>query len=321
MSESLQQKFADPHRSVCFVGTTPPKASTDDMQMQEIADRLLARLDTLEYDGLIVYDIQDESSRIDTPRPFPYMETRDPREYSKLLTASSQRPIITYKSVAQRDRTDFEQWLSEAWDDYGIRNLVLVGSPSSEGEIKLSLNDAYGALQSHDKPFHLGGVTIAERHAVKGNEHQRLISKVESGCEFFVSQAVYNSQATIDLLTSYARSCREQSIVPKRVILTFTPCGSAKTLEFMQWLGISVPEATRYRILDAETPLAESVRICQNNLEQILDACLPLGLPIGLNIESLTNRKAEIDASIQLYQLLKATLDLRLAERRLNQAG
>lgn len=318
MSDSLQQKFADPHRSVCFVGTTPPKASTEDMQMREIADRLLARLDTLEYDGLIVYDIQDESSRIDTPRPFPYMETRDPREYSKLLGELSQRPIITYKSVAQKDKADFDSWLEDAWNDFGLRNLVLVGSPSSDGEIKLSLNEAYSALGEHEKPFHLGGVTIAERHAVKGNEHQRLLAKSENGCEFFVSQAVYNAQATIDLLTSYARSCKEQGLTPKRIILTFTPCGSAKTLEFMQWLGISVPEATRYRILDAERPLAESVRICQNNLGQILDACLPLGLPIGLNIESLTNRKAEIDASIQLYQLLKATLDLRLAERKLD---
>lgn len=318
MSNPLQQKFADPHRSVCFVGTTPPKASTEDMQMQEIAERLLSRLQTLEYDGLIVYDIQDESSRIDTPRPFPYMETRDPREYSRLLGNLSQRPIITYKSVAQKDQADFDSWLEDAWNEFGIRNLVLVGSPSSEGEIKLSLNDAYAALKEHEKPFHLGGVTIAERHAVKGNEHQRLLAKSGNGCEFFISQAVYNTQATIDLLTSYARSCREQGETPKRIILTFTPCGSAKTLEFMKWLGISVPEATGYRILDAENPLAESIRICQNNLEQILEACLPLGLPIGLNIESLTNRKAEIDASIHLYQLLKATLDLKLAQRKLD---
>lgn len=318
MSNPLQQKFADPHRSVCFVGTTPPKASTEDMQMQEIAERLLSRLQTLEYDGLIVYDIQDESSRIDTPRPFPYMETRDPREYSSLLGNLSQRPIITYKSVAQKDKADFDSWLEDAWNEFGIRNLVLVGSPSSEGEIKLSLNDAYAALKEHEKPFHLGGVTIAERHAVKRNEHQRLLAKSGNGCEFFISQAVYNTQATIDLLTSYARSCREQGETPKRIILTFTPCGSAKTLEFMKWLGISVPEATGYRILDAENPLAESIRICQNNLEQILEACLPLGLPIGLNIESLTNRKAEIDASIHLYQLLKATLDLKLAQRKLD---
>ncbi|QSR36042.1 hypothetical protein CFI10_13735 [Marinobacterium iners] len=317
MSDTLQHKFADPHRSVCFVGTTPPKASTEEMQMQEIAERLLARLDTLEYDGLIVYDIQDESSRIDTPRPFPYMETRDPRDYSRLLSQKSGKPIITYKSVAQRDRADFEHWLEQSWNEYGVRNLVLVGSPSSEGDIKLSLSEAYTTLQEHQHPFHLGGVTIAERHSVKGNEHERLLGKMGNGCEFFVSQAVYNAQATIDLLTSYARSCKEKGLTPQRIILTFTPCGSAKTLEFMQWLGISVPEATRYRILDAEKPLAESIRICQNNLEQILDACLPLGLPLGLNIESLTNRKTEIDASIQLYQLLKATLDLRLAERQL----
>ncbi|MBR9884534.1 MAG: hypothetical protein GYB21_13125, partial [Oceanospirillales bacterium] len=158
---------------------------------------------------------------------------------------------------------------------------------------------------------------IAERHAIKGNEHERLLNKQANGVEFFVSQAVYNPQATIDLLASYARSCREQGITPKRIILTFTPCGSAKTLEFMEWLGISVPPATRWRILDAQNPLAESIRICQNSLDQILEACIPLGLPLGLNIESLTNRKEEIDASIQLYRLLKATLDLKLAEHQL----
>ena len=85
----------------------------------------------------------------------------------------------------------------------------------------------------------------------------------------------------------------------------------------MEWLGISVPEGTRWRILDSANPLMESIRICRNNLEQILDAVIDLGLPLGLNIESLTNRKDEIDASIRLYKLLKATLDLRLAEQQL----
>ena len=119
------------------------------------------------------------------------------------------------------------------------------------------------------------------------------------------------------MLTSYARECREQGLTPKRVILTFTPCGSAKTLEFMEWLGISVPAATNMRILDAESPLKESIRVCRNNLEQILEAVIPLGIPLGLNIESLTNRKEEIEASIRLFKLLKAILDLRLAENEL----
>lgn len=317
MSIILKQKFADPNRGVYFVGTTPPRDNTEPEKVQEIADKLLARLSQIDYDGLIVYDIQDESSRISKPRPFPYMQTLDPRLYSSLLREKSGHPVITYKSVAQRDRADFERWLESSRRDFGTSDLVLVGSPSSEGEVRLSLAEAYRTLQQHPLDYHLGGVTIAERHASKGNEHLRLLDKTAQGCQYFVSQAVYNAQATIDLLSSYARECRSRGVAPKRIILTFTPCGSAKTLEFMEWLGISVPEATRWRILDARNPLAESIRVCRSNLDQILDAVMPLGIPLGLNIESLTNRKDEIDASIRLFKLLKATLDLKLAESQL----
>ncbi len=317
MSISLQERFSDPTRGVYFVGTTPPKDSTEPEKATDIADKLLARLRQIDYDGLIVYDIQDESSRISKPRPFPYMQTLDPREYSQLLRQRSGHAVITYKSVAQRDRADFERWLEDSREQFDIHDMVLVGSPSSDGDIQLSLPKAYETLQQHPLDFHLGGVTIAERHALKGNEHLRLLGKAEQGCQFFISQAVYNAQATIDLLSSYARECRNRDITPKRIILTFTPCGSAKTLEFMEWLGISVPDATRWRILDATNPLAESIRVCRSNLDQILEAVAPLGIPLGLNIESLTNRKDEIDASIRLFKLLKATLDLKLAEQQL----
>ena len=40
-------------------------------------------------------------------------------------------------------------------------------------------------------------------------------------------------------------------------------------------------------------------------------------MPLGLNIESLTNRKEEIDASINLYRLLKAIMELNLAEKQI----
>lgn len=323
MNTDLRNKFSDPDQAVYFIGTTPPKASTDDEKMLEIADRLLARLSGLNCDGLIVYDIQDESARIDKPRPFPFMGTRDPREYSQLLAEQSGRSTITYKSVSQRDVADFRQWLSEAWQAYGLRNLVLVGSPAQTADIKLSLTDAYEELAAKRQPvegsetqdFNLGGVTIAERHAKKGTEHQRLMDKSVQGCNFFVSQAVYNAQATIDLLHSYGQLCQQQGQAPKRIILTFTPCGSAKTLDFMRWLGISVPDDIAESIITAESPLARSIELCHDNLSRILDACLPLGIPIGLNIESLTNRKEEIEASIRLFELLQGTLDTALAAR------
>ncbi|OMH32799.1 methylenetetrahydrofolate reductase [Motiliproteus sp. MSK22-1] len=312
MNTELLQKFSDPNQGIYFVGTTPPRASTDDMQMSQIAGKLLDRLSHLDYDGLIVYDIQDESARTDVPRPFPFVGTKDPRAYSQLLAEKSGRPMITYKSVSQRNREEFQSWLDDAWHQYGIRNLVLVGSPSQDADIKLSLNEAYATLEERDDNFALGGVTIAERHAKKGNEHQRLHGKATKGCRYFISQAVYDADATIELLTSYGKQCQAEGTAPQRVILTFTPCGSSKTLEFMQWLGISVPSDISDKIIESNNPLAESIRVCRSNLNRILDACLPLGIPLGLNIESLTNRKDEIEASIRLFKLLKATLEERL---------
>jgi hypothetical protein len=52
-------------------------------------------------------------------------------------------------------------------------------------------------------------------------------------------------------------------------------------------------------------------------LQQILDAVKSYDLPLGLNIESLTNRKEEIDGSILLYKLLRSTMDNYLAKKEL----
>lgn len=317
MALSLQQKIEDTNQGVYLIGTTPPKIGTDKAKLTTIAEKLLNRLNEIEYDGVIIYDIQDESSRTHQPRPFAFKHTVDPREYSHLLRSLSKLDVITYKSVAQRGEEEFKGWLNETKNGYDLKNVVLVGSPSSSGNIKLSLSEAYKTLEKQPDNFFLGGVTIAERHANKRNEHERLIEKTIQGCQFFISQAVYNAQDTIDLITSYARTCKAQGLIPRRIILTFTPCGGEKTLEFMNWLGISVPEATKWRMLDAQNTLCESVRICRENLDSILKSCAHLDVPLGLNIESLTNRKEEIDASISLYRLLKATMELNLAEKQI----
>jgi 5,10-methylenetetrahydrofolate reductase len=315
----LRARYNDINRGVYFIGTTPPKNDTPLDSIEMIADKLLDRVSDIDFDGLIVYDIQDENSRTSKPRPFPFKLTHDTRLYSSLLNKKSNRPVITYKSVVQSNGDDFIEWAHEAWQEYGIRDIVLVGSPSKKNDISLPLADAYKTLVDNEHDFFIGGVTIAERHASKKNEHERLIEKHKQGCNFFISQAIYNPQATIDMLTRYAIECKKQGLKPQRLILTFSPCGSKKTLEFIEWLGVNVPEATSLRILHSDSPLYESIRVCTSSLQQILDAVLPYDLPLGLNIESLTNRKEEIDGSILLYKLLRSTMDNFLAKKELNQ--
>ena len=233
----LQARYNDINRGVYFIGTTPPKSDTPLEKVSEIAEKLLERVSDIDFDGLIVYDIQDENSRISKPRPFPFKSTHDTRLYSSLLNKKSNRPVITYKSVVQSNSDEFNQWADEAWQTYGVKDVVLVGSPSKSNNISLPLASAYKTLVDNKHDFFIGGVTIAERHTSKRNEHERLIAKHQQGCSFFISQAIYNPQATIDLLTRYAIECQQQGLKPQRLILTFSPCGSKKTLELLDIPG------------------------------------------------------------------------------------
>ena len=130
MALSLQEKIQDTNQGVYLIGTTPPKIGTDKAQLTVIAEKLLGRLHEIEYDGVIIYDIQDESSRTEQARPFAFKQTVDPREYSQLLRGLSDLDVITYKSVAQRGVSEFKAWLDETKNDYDLKNVVLVGSPS-----------------------------------------------------------------------------------------------------------------------------------------------------------------------------------------------
>ena len=46
-----------------------------------------------------------------------------------------------------------------------------------------------------------GCVTIAERHLKKGTEHLNILRKTALGARWFISQAVYDAEATVSLLT------------------------------------------------------------------------------------------------------------------------
>jgi hypothetical protein len=92
------------------------------------------------------------------------------------------------------------------------------------------------------------------------------------------------------------------------VILTFAPCGRAKTMTFIKWLGMHVPEEAEKRIFEAAVPVKESVTLCKELLLTVLQQTHNSGVPIGVNVESLSIFKDEIDAAHDLFQLLQATL-------------
>ena len=96
---TLKDKITHKKGGYLFYGLTPPKTSTDPEKIAGIAQRQKERLQNLDIDGLILYDIQDESSRNNAPRPFPFMSTLDPDVYVNEYLTDLNVPKIIYKSV------------------------------------------------------------------------------------------------------------------------------------------------------------------------------------------------------------------------------
>ena len=73
-------------------------------------------------------------------------------------------------------------------------------------------------------------------------------------------------------------------------------------------LGIDVPGWLRTEITRSGDPLTASYEQCVVNARALIAFCRRLSLPFGVNVESLTNRKIEIDASIDLVREIRNLL-------------
>src|ERR1700710_875954 len=290
---------------VLLYGLTPPRQTSTPDQADSIAAAALTRLRSVQVDGLILYDVDAEADRSEAPRPFPFMPMMDPAYFLDHHLTDWAGPVIVYRAVGKYTGDQLDRWLSEADRDRVLT--VLVGAASRHQMVRTSLPEAYQRHAALSLPPRMGGVVIAERHANSGAEHVRMLRKQDAGCEFFVSQVCYDLDHTRNLLSDYSHSCRDRDLDPQPVVLTLAPCGSVKTLEFMTWLGIEVPRWLRAEITRGD-PLTASYEQCLLHSRALIAYCRRLGLPFGINVENLTNRKLEIDASIDLAREIRNLL-------------
>ena len=178
------------------------------------------------------------------------------------------------------DEAQWRAWLAQSRTRTS-NFLSIVGRPASGVRYPLPLSRAIRIAAENRQDFVVGGVVIAERHDAERSEAARLLAKGIEGCGYFISQTVYHAPPTQRLLADYLRDCRGAGTAPKRVILTFAPCGREKTLAFMRWLGVNVPPETERAILGAANPLAKSIEICRDNLRRILDGAYASADPAG----------------------------------------
>jgi Methylenetetrahydrofolate reductase len=300
-------KIKKKESGILLYGITPPKAQTPTDRVGEIAEKTLDKLCTLDIDALIVYDVQDESARTAEERPFPFTRALDPFDYASQYLQRLTVPKIIYRPAGKFTTDELVLWLKDL-KAYGFYP-IFVGLPSPDYVVKTSLKEAYELWRNnHGDHSVIGAITIPERHAILKDEEVRILDKVDSGVSYFISQCIFNVDYTKKILEDLVTACQKRNQPLPVLIFTLTICGSPKTLHFMEWLGIHIPDEIKENLVTSASPVARSVEIATTIAKDLIDYCQARSIPFGFNIESVAIRKEEIEASVELLHAVSGLL-------------
>lgn len=293
-------------RELLLYAMTPPRVTTSAERAQEIADSMLRRLEGVNPDALVLYDLDDESDRVDEERPFPYLETRDPAEFLAGPLAGWDGHSVIYRCVGKYSEDELTQFLTSRAESDAC---VFVGASSSGKVVKTRLSRGMELHEQVRPQLPLGSVAIPERHVGGGKEHDRLLRKQSEGSSFFITQVVYDVGRAKDLISDYVYACQDAGVAPARLIFTLSLCGSEKTLDFLEWLGVDVPRWVGNELRHSRDTLDSSYELCLSVARDLAHFCRYLGLPFGFNVESVSTRKVELEATADLAREVNALLE------------
>ena len=303
--ESILRSARVAGREPLLYAVTPPRVTTPPERVAQLAERTLERLAVMDVDALVLYDLVDEADRSEAERPFPFLQTRDPAEYLENWLGEWQGPSIVYRCGGKYDESELRAWMLA---QPGTVGTVFVGAASAGTPVQTDLRTAQRLRAAVRRDLPIGGVAIPERHTTRGDEHARLLRKQAAGCTYFISQVVYDLGAAKDLASDYAYACRQARVPPVPIFFTLSLCGSAKTLDFLHWLGVDVPRWMRNEMLHADDTLEASMAFCLQTARELAEFCRYLRLPFGFNVESVSMRRDEIEATVELARAVRGII-------------
>lgn len=300
-------KIKSGESGILLYGITPPKSETSPERIAEIAEKTIARLIPLDLDALVVYDVQDESARTSEQRPFPFLKALDPFMFASQYLENLNIPKIIYRPAGKFSKDELADWLNDLHQNNFYP--VFVGVPAPDFPVKTSLPEAYKIWSKNENTSVIGAVTIPERHEILKDEDKRILDKVNCGVSYFISQCVFNVAYAKQVIEDLSYTCKKENKKFPTIIFTLTACGSEKTLNFMEWLGIHVPDDLKEDIKNSENILEKSVNVCLDIASKLTAFCTEQSVPFGFNIESVAIKKDEIEASIYMVNKIAEMLD------------
>ena len=298
----FRDKVRKPKRPVVTYEILPPREK--DGTLNSYAERISSLLSQTHIDAINIPEVHEENAR--GLRPVKNLERAEAREFGRLLQDNVGIEAIVNRVTVHNDLDYQKSWIKETFYDYDIENLILVGGESSD--IKYpgpSVNETSEYitrdLNAGRFDFFCGGITIPSRKI----ESVRLLKKGSNGIEFFTTQVLYDGKKIKKMLKYYDDVCKENNVLPRRILLSFAPVSSKKNIDFLKWLGVEIPSQTEKRLTNKKTSMSdESLEIASEILKGILNNNEKLGItvPIGLNVEHIMSYNFQ--SSINMLQEL-----------------
>ena len=298
----FRDKIRKPKRPVVAYEILPPREK--DGTLNSYAERISSLLSQTHIDAINIPEVHEENAR--GLRPVKNLERAEAREFGRLLQDNVGIEAIVNRVTVHNDLDYQKSWIKETFYDYDIENLILVGGESSD--IKYpgpSVNETSEYitrdLNAGRFDFFCGGITIPSRKI----ESVRLLKKGSNGIEFFTTQVLYDGKKIKKMLKYYDDVCKENNVLPRRILLSFAPVSSKKNIDFLKWLGVEIPSQTEKRLTNKKTSMSdESLEIASEILKGILNNNEKLGItvPIGLNVEHIMSYNFQ--SSINMLQEL-----------------
>ena len=298
----FRDKVRKPKRPVVAYEILPPREK--DGTLNSYAEIISSLLSQTHIDAINIPEVHEENAR--GLRPVKNLERAEAREFGRLLQDNVGIEAIVNRVTVHNDLDYQKSWIKETFYDYDIENLILVGGESSD--IKYpgpSVNETSEYitrdLNAGRFDFFCGGITIPSRKI----ESVRLLKKGSNGIEFFTSQVLYDGKKIKKMLKYYDDVCKENNVLPRRILLSFAPVSSKKNIHFLKWLGVEIPSQTEKRLTNKKTSMSdESLEIASEILKGILNNNEKLGItvPIGLNVEHIMSYNFQ--SSINMLQEL-----------------
>jgi len=300
----MTRPFAEALRSSpLFFEPVPAPARTPAHRAEERTAAVVRMLETVpRVDALDVPELVDENHEGQ-----PHYRSGDPRTFARELAGRTGREIVVNKVVAHLpDIPSVEQWAKETVER-GVRHVVLVGGSSRYipypgppvAEAVRLCRPIFSAAGGS-----IGTIAIPQR----AGEAHRMLAKTRAGATFFTTQLLFDAAAAKEVLLRYDLLCRQASLPPAAVLLSFAPIVDDEDAEFVRWLGADLPDSAERAVLEGEEREAagRSAEIAVSVWGEIVGMARRenLAVPLGVNVEQISARHLE-SASALLREFVR----------------